>query len=122
MLFEWSDHSHVTFTQWQTGEPSHTTNFQEDCVLIRGKVRHITLKTQKANKNFNDHSEGTILIMCIFPIQDGSWADHMCEKTYGYICKKKASIKQAEGTQEEANPGCKQVSDVIPFKCNFIYV
>ncbi|XP_040922110.1 macrophage mannose receptor 1 [Toxotes jaculatrix] len=75
MLFEWSDHSHVTFTQWQTGEPSHATNLQEDCVLIRGK--------------------------------DGKWADHMCEKTYGYICKKKASTKAAEGTQEEANPGCK---------------
>uniref|UniRef100_A0A4W6CH01 Macrophage mannose receptor 1 n=1 Tax=Lates calcarifer TaxID=8187 RepID=A0A4W6CH01_LATCA len=64
MLFEWSDHSHVTFTQWQTDEPSHATNLQEDCVLIRGK--------------------------------DGKWADHMCEKTYGYICKKKASIKPAE--------------------------
>uniref|UniRef100_A0AAQ5X7Y7 Macrophage mannose receptor 1 n=1 Tax=Amphiprion ocellaris TaxID=80972 RepID=A0AAQ5X7Y7_AMPOC len=60
MLFEWSDHTHVTFTQWLSGEPSHAMNFQEDCVLIRGK--------------------------------DGKWADHMCEKTYGYICKKKASI------------------------------
>ncbi|XP_070783907.1 macrophage mannose receptor 1 [Enoplosus armatus] len=75
MLFEWSDHSHVTFTQWQTGEPSHATNLQEDCVLIRGK--------------------------------NGRWADHMCEKAYGYICKKKASTKPAEGAQEEANPGCK---------------
>uniref|UniRef100_A0A8D3BXW4 Mannose receptor C-type 1 n=1 Tax=Scophthalmus maximus TaxID=52904 RepID=A0A8D3BXW4_SCOMX len=75
MLFEWSDHSHVTFTQWQTGEPSHATNLQEDCVLIRGK--------------------------------DGRWADHMCEKTYGYICKKRASTKPSEGVQEEANPGCK---------------
>ncbi|XP_029313971.1 macrophage mannose receptor 1 [Cottoperca gobio] len=75
MLFEWSDHSHVTFTQWQTGEPSHATNLQEDCVLIRGK--------------------------------DGRWADYMCENTYGYICKKKASIKPAEGAQEDANPGCK---------------
>lgn len=75
MLFEWSDRSHVTFTQWETGEPSHATNLQEDCVLIRGK--------------------------------NGKWADHMCEKTYGYICKKKASTKAAEGTHEEANPGCK---------------
>uniref|UniRef100_A0A7N8YK80 Mannose receptor C-type 1 n=1 Tax=Mastacembelus armatus TaxID=205130 RepID=A0A7N8YK80_9TELE len=75
MLFEWSDRSHVTFTQWQTGEPSHATNFQEDCVLIRGK--------------------------------DGRWADHMCEKAFGYICKKKASVTLIEGTQEEANPGCK---------------
>ncbi|KAM7369802.1 hypothetical protein PAMP_011093 [Pampus punctatissimus] len=75
MLFEWSDHSHVTFTQWQTDEPSHVTNLQEDCVLIRG--------------------------------QNGKWADHMCEKTYGYICKKKASNKHAGGVHEEANPGCK---------------
>ncbi|XP_035511844.1 macrophage mannose receptor 1 [Morone saxatilis] len=75
MLFEWSDHSHVTFTQWQTSEPSHATNLQEDCVLIKGK--------------------------------DGRWADHMCEKTYGYICKKKASTKPGEGAQEEVNPGCK---------------
>ncbi|KAK9527635.1 hypothetical protein VZT92_014181 [Zoarces viviparus] len=75
LLFEWSDHSHVTFTQWQTDEPSHATNLQEDCVVIRGK--------------------------------DARWADHMCEKTYGYICKKKASTRPAEGAREEANPGCK---------------
>nr|XP_057915903.1 macrophage mannose receptor 1 [Doryrhamphus excisus] len=37
MLFEWSDRSQVTFTQWMTDEPSHATNHQEDCVLIRGK-------------------------------------------------------------------------------------
>ncbi|KAL4001160.1 hepatocyte growth factor activator [Sarotherodon galilaeus] len=37
MLFEWSDHSHVTYTQWQSDEPSHLTSFQEDCVLIQGK-------------------------------------------------------------------------------------
>uniref|UniRef100_UPI0037E8EC41 macrophage mannose receptor 1 n=1 Tax=Semicossyphus pulcher TaxID=241346 RepID=UPI0037E8EC41 len=75
MLFEWSDRSSVTFTQWHTGEPSHATNHQEDCVLIRGK--------------------------------DGRWADHMCEKPYGYICKKKASVTPAGGAHEEANPGCK---------------
>uniref|UniRef100_A0AAQ5WYU4 Macrophage mannose receptor 1 n=1 Tax=Amphiprion ocellaris TaxID=80972 RepID=A0AAQ5WYU4_AMPOC len=71
MLFEWSDHTHVTFTQWLSGEPSHAMNFQEDCVLIRGK--------------------------------DGKWADHMCEKTYGYICKKKASIQPPEGIQEDGS-------------------
>ncbi|XP_074478489.1 macrophage mannose receptor 1 [Sebastes fasciatus] len=75
MLFEWSDHSHVTFTQWQSDEPSHATNLQEDCVLIRGK--------------------------------DGKWADHMCEKTLGYICRKTASTKPPEGAQEDTNPGCK---------------
>ncbi|KAM9332480.1 macrophage mannose receptor 1-like isoform 2-T2 [Pholidichthys leucotaenia] len=37
MLFEWSDQSYVTFTQWESGEPSHLINAQEDCVVIRGK-------------------------------------------------------------------------------------
>ncbi|XP_065117892.1 macrophage mannose receptor 1-like isoform X3 [Paramisgurnus dabryanus] len=36
-LFEWSDRSHVTFTKWFVGEPSHITNRMEDCVLIRGQ-------------------------------------------------------------------------------------
>uniref|UniRef100_A0A8C4TF83 C-type lectin domain-containing protein n=1 Tax=Erpetoichthys calabaricus TaxID=27687 RepID=A0A8C4TF83_ERPCA len=31
MLFEWTDGSHVTFTKWQTGEPSHAS---EECVEI----------------------------------------------------------------------------------------
>ncbi|XP_061778196.1 macrophage mannose receptor 1 [Nerophis ophidion] len=75
MLFEWSDLSQVTFTQWMADKPSHSINLQEDCVLIRGK--------------------------------DGRWADHVCENAYGYICKKKASSKLAEGTHEETNPGCK---------------
>ncbi|XP_008296580.1 macrophage mannose receptor 1 [Stegastes partitus] len=75
MLFEWSDHTHVTFTQWLSSEPSHALNFQEDCVLIRGK--------------------------------SGKWADHMCEKAYGYMCKKKASIQPPQGIQEDINPGCK---------------
>lgn len=46
MLFEWSDGSHVTFTQWNVGEPSHTTNLQEDCVHIRGKVTSRILQTR----------------------------------------------------------------------------
>lgn len=54
-------------------------------------------------------------------MQSGKWADHMCEKTFGYMCKKKASTKLAEGTQEETNPGCKLVSDVFSFQyeCNY---
>ncbi|XP_051524380.1 macrophage mannose receptor 1-like isoform X1 [Myxocyprinus asiaticus] len=36
-LFEWTDRSHVTFTKWIVGEPSHATNRMEDCVLIKGK-------------------------------------------------------------------------------------
>ncbi|KAJ3611260.1 hypothetical protein NHX12_021276 [Muraenolepis orangiensis] len=37
LLFEWTDRSQVTFTRWQSDQPSHATNVQEDCVLIRGK-------------------------------------------------------------------------------------
>ncbi|KAM6977347.1 macrophage mannose receptor 1 [Aplochiton taeniatus] len=75
LLFEWSDRSHVTYTQWQVGEPSHGTNLQEDCVLIRG--------------------------------QDGKWADSVCEKAHGYICKKKGSTRPTQGAQKDVHPGCK---------------
>ncbi|KAF7668437.1 hypothetical protein LDENG_00014640 [Lucifuga dentata] len=34
-LFDWSDHSTVTFTTWEFGEPAISA-IQEDCVLIRG--------------------------------------------------------------------------------------
>uniref|UniRef100_A0A3Q3KI97 C-type lectin domain-containing protein n=1 Tax=Monopterus albus TaxID=43700 RepID=A0A3Q3KI97_MONAL len=61
LLFEWSDHSHVTFTQWLTGEPSHVTNIQEDCVLIRGKVSPVTLI--------------------------GKWSTNSCSRYRSYICK-----------------------------------
>ncbi|XP_067462383.1 macrophage mannose receptor 1-like [Thunnus thynnus] len=35
-LFDWSDHSTVSFTTWEFGKPSISTD-QEDCVLIRGE-------------------------------------------------------------------------------------
>ncbi|KAM8728446.1 macrophage mannose receptor 1-like [Acanthopagrus schlegelii] len=35
-LFDWSDHSTVSFTSWEYGRPAVSTN-QEDCVLIRGE-------------------------------------------------------------------------------------
>ncbi|TSL34563.1 Macrophage mannose receptor 1 [Bagarius yarrelli] len=37
--------------------------------------------------------------------KDGKWADHMCEKEFGYMCKKKASTKPA-GSPEVISPGC----------------
>lgn len=74
-------------------------------------------------KGNTHYSQSTILILLcnhtsffsseILLKQDGKWADHMCEKTNGYICKKKASITPGEGAREEANPGCKLVGDVI---------
>uniref|UniRef100_A0A8C9W2K6 Mannose receptor C-type 1 n=1 Tax=Scleropages formosus TaxID=113540 RepID=A0A8C9W2K6_SCLFO len=38
--------------------------------------------------------------------EEGKWADHRCEKEFGYICKKKASSKPS-GTPEVISPGCK---------------
>ncbi|XP_062381617.1 macrophage mannose receptor 1-like [Sardina pilchardus] len=37
LLFEWSDQSAVTFTTWDTEEPSHHRSIEEDCVLMGGK-------------------------------------------------------------------------------------
>uniref|UniRef100_A0A3Q3MEK2 Mannose receptor, C type 1b n=1 Tax=Labrus bergylta TaxID=56723 RepID=A0A3Q3MEK2_9LABR len=36
-LFDWSDHSAVTFTSWEFGKPAASTD-ADDCVLIRGEV------------------------------------------------------------------------------------
>ncbi|XP_030257783.1 macrophage mannose receptor 1-like [Sparus aurata] len=35
-LFDWSDHSTVSFTSWEYGKPAVSTD-QEDCVLIKGE-------------------------------------------------------------------------------------
>ncbi|XP_017266596.1 macrophage mannose receptor 1-like [Kryptolebias marmoratus] len=43
-LFDWSDHSTVTFTSWDFGEPTVSSE-DEDCVLIKGE-----------NGNWADHS------------------------------------------------------------------
>ncbi len=37
-LFDWIDHSTVSFTSWEFGKPVVTTQIK-DCVLIRGEVR-----------------------------------------------------------------------------------
>lgn len=36
-LFDWSDHSTVTFTSWGFGKPAVSTD-AENCVLITGEV------------------------------------------------------------------------------------
>lgn len=41
MYFQWSDGTPVTFTKWLRGEPSHENNRQEDCVVMKGKVRQL---------------------------------------------------------------------------------
>lgn len=52
------------------------------------------------------HSEGFQEDCVLIRGKDGKWADHICEKTYGYLCKKKGSTKPAGGIQEDVNPGC----------------
>uniref|UniRef100_A0A803SY45 Mannose receptor C-type 1 n=1 Tax=Anolis carolinensis TaxID=28377 RepID=A0A803SY45_ANOCA len=37
MCFEWTDGTPVTYTKWLPGEPTHATNRQEDCVVMKGK-------------------------------------------------------------------------------------
>ncbi|XP_053119453.1 macrophage mannose receptor 1 isoform X2 [Hemicordylus capensis] len=37
MYFEWTDGTPVTYSKWLPGEPTHTTNGQEDCVAMKGK-------------------------------------------------------------------------------------
>lgn len=40
-LFEWADHSTVTFTSWESGKPDVSTEIN-DCILIRGEVTRPT--------------------------------------------------------------------------------
>ncbi|OXB67692.1 hypothetical protein ASZ78_015224, partial [Callipepla squamata] len=37
MYFEWSDETPVTYTKWLPGEPTHSVNGQEDCVVMAGE-------------------------------------------------------------------------------------
>lgn len=39
MYFEWSDGTPVTYAKWLRGEPTHANNRQEDCVVMKGKVK-----------------------------------------------------------------------------------
>uniref|UniRef100_A0A3Q4H2H0 C-type lectin domain-containing protein n=1 Tax=Neolamprologus brichardi TaxID=32507 RepID=A0A3Q4H2H0_NEOBR len=41
-LFDWSDHSHVSFTSWEYGKPGVSTD-GDNCVLIRGEVHFLFL-------------------------------------------------------------------------------
>lgn len=40
-LFEWADHSTVSFTSWEYGKPDVSSE-TKDCVLIRGEVMRPT--------------------------------------------------------------------------------
>uniref|UniRef100_A0A8U8CMH1 Uncharacterized protein n=1 Tax=Geospiza parvula TaxID=87175 RepID=A0A8U8CMH1_GEOPR len=51
----------------------------------------------------NNRPEDCVLIKG----QNGYWADHVCEKKAGYICKRKAT-SQTAGEQESSLAGCKK--------------
>uniref|UniRef100_A0A8C5J7N2 MRC1 protein n=1 Tax=Junco hyemalis TaxID=40217 RepID=A0A8C5J7N2_JUNHY len=51
----------------------------------------------------NNRPEDCVLIKG----QNGYWADHVCEKKAGYICKRKATSQRA-GEQESSLAGCKK--------------
>ncbi|XP_076004107.1 macrophage mannose receptor 1-like isoform X1 [Genypterus blacodes] len=50
-LFDWTDHSYVTFTSWTFGEPAVSAN-QEDCVLMRGENGNWADRTCEENHGF----------------------------------------------------------------------
>lgn len=50
-----------------------------------------------------------LFISNFFLTQNGYWADHVCEKKAGYICKRKGTSKIA-GEKEITAAGCKKVS------------
>lgn len=49
------------------------------------------------------------VISFFFLAQNGYWADYVCEKKAGYICKRKP-ISQVTGEKEITDAGCKKVS------------
>ncbi|XP_023191646.1 macrophage mannose receptor 1-like [Xiphophorus maculatus] len=50
-LFDWTDHTTVTFTSWEFGKPQGATN-QNDCVLIRGENGNWADRDCKENHGF----------------------------------------------------------------------
>ncbi|KAI4893218.1 hypothetical protein NFI96_010660 [Prochilodus magdalenae] len=83
-LFEWSDRTHVTFAKWLVGEPSHTTNFREDCVLMKGKegkwADHMCekehdymCKSRKPLANLQDHLKSSVLDALFVPETIKQW-------------------------------------------------
>uniref|UniRef100_A0A3B1JA80 Mannose receptor, C type 1b n=1 Tax=Astyanax mexicanus TaxID=7994 RepID=A0A3B1JA80_ASTMX len=39
--------------------------------------------------------------------EEGKWADQICQKKYGYICKKKSHLQPSTNDTAVTNPGCK---------------
>ncbi|XP_067309694.1 macrophage mannose receptor 1-like [Pseudorasbora parva] len=49
------------------------------------------------------HAEDCVLMRG----EEGKWADDICEKKYGFICKKKSSSKASNNDTVISSPGCK---------------
>lgn len=92
-LFDWSDHSTVTFTSWEFGKPAVSSEIK-DCVLMRGEVCSI-IECIRCTYYFNLHSLATLL---------GSLAATQC--IYREPLKFKQSIRMENKNDDECFQLC----------------
>lgn len=45
-------------------------------------------------------------------LQNGNWADRVCEEQHGFICKKMSALRPS-GEEVEQNTGCKNVGIIM---------
>ncbi|XP_044150020.1 macrophage mannose receptor 1-like isoform X2 [Bufo gargarizans] len=101
LFFEWSDGSPVTYTTWQTGEPSHFSDGQEDCVALSTKDGHWA--DQNCEKMFPYICKKDPLPNAIEEVIN---VNPGCEKgwnRHGYYCY---LIGESPGSFAEANNSC----------------
>ncbi|XP_073438361.1 macrophage mannose receptor 1-like [Dendrobates tinctorius] len=101
LFFEWSDGSPVTFTTWQSGEPSHLNDEKEDCVVL-------STKDGKWADKVCDHKNPYICKRKPLPKDKGQVTDDHpgCNegwKRHGYYCY---LIGESPGSFTEANSTC----------------
>ncbi|XP_036451965.1 macrophage mannose receptor 1-like [Colossoma macropomum] len=106
MLFEWSDHSSVTFALWDTNEPSHYAGLKEDCVLMRGEegkwADHICQNKNGYICKKNTHSDSSTLVTS--PDCKSGWMK------FGYYCYLAGSESK---TFEEAKQMCEKTGSYL---------
>nr|XP_009671984.1 PREDICTED: macrophage mannose receptor 1-like [Struthio camelus australis] len=93
-----NDHKIQMYFEWSDGTPVTYTKWQ------LGEP-----------SSTNNRPEDCVLIKG----QDGYWADYVCEKKAGYICKRKP-IPQTAGEKESTDVGCKKGWRRYGFYCYFI--
>ncbi|XP_017569678.1 macrophage mannose receptor 1-like isoform X2 [Pygocentrus nattereri] len=106
MLFEWSDHSSVTFALWDTKEPSHYAGLKEDCVLMRGEegkwADHICQNKYGYICKKNTYSDSSTLVTS--PGCKPGWM------RFGYYCYLTGSETK---TFEEAKQMCEKTGSYL---------